>query len=274
MSTVVKPETPSQALIEVQRALPIPRSRFDEFLIKAHGLAETAKQECTEALAHVVDSEATYQVVDTLAAAFKGKAKLIHDERLGVTRPIDDFKQTFVDAEVESVSLYGSTVRELEGKMSAYRQQKKREAQQAQKAAEDDLAHRRQQLESEAAKLDQKAGTLKTDAARERVSAEAESFRQAAALMPTAVTLSAAVPQNVANDVGEKWEVEELTNVPDFLRWLADHPEWHSLIIHPTTGKIHFPTGEMNRMAKQFRNVVPVPGIKFHSKDSFRTKAR
>jgi hypothetical protein len=275
MSTTLEPEAVSTtALVEIQRELPIVRSRFDEFLTKARDLAEEAKRECEAALTHVIDSEAAYQVVDTSTAVFKGKAKQIHEERLSLTRLIDDFKQVFVDAENESAGLYGNTVKTLEERMSAYRRQKKLDAQQAQLDAEKNLAQRRSDLESEAAKLEHHASTLKTDAARGRVLAEAESLRQTATLMPTSVALVAAEPQNVANDVGEKWELEELLNVGEFLRWLADHSEWHSLVVDPKKKKIHFPKGETNRMAKQYRDVVPVPGAKFGYKDSFRTKSR
>lgn len=274
MSTATEPEVTSQALVEVQRALPIPQTRFDEYIIKAHGLADTAKQECADALTHEIDSEGVYQLVDTLMASFKKRAKENDDERMGHVRPIDDFRQTVHGAGKESVDIYEQTAKALGEKMSAYRRLKKLQAEQAQRAAEAELAAQRARLETEAARLEQKAETLKTDAAKARVLGDAEALRQTAALTPATVALSAPAPQNVASDVGDKWEWESFPSVAAFLHWLADHPEWHTLVVNPKTGKPNFPVSEMNRMAKQFRDVVPVPGIKFHSIDSFRTKSR
>lgn len=265
--------TDTQALVEVQQALPVPQTRFDQFLLKAHELAATAKLECDEALTHTIESEATYQVVDVLMTSFKKKAKEIHDERLGLTRPIDDFKQTFVDAENESVLLYDTAVTILQERMSAYRLQKKMEAKQAQLDAERELERTRANLERNAERLTEKAATLKTESARERALSEAEAFKQAALLTPASVSLVAAVPQAVASDVGEKWELKSLDNLSDFLRWLADHPEWHSLVRNPKTEKLSFPVGEMNRLARQCRDVVQVPGLTFHPVDQYRSKS-
>lgn len=266
--------TNTQALVEVQRALPIPQTRFDEFITKAQGLAETAERECSDALTHEIDSEAAFQIVDTLMVGFKKKVKEIDAERLAHTRPIDDFRQVVHGAGKAPIDIYERGIKALEQRMSVYRLQKRLEAQQAQRAAEDELAAKRERLESDAGKLEQKANTLKTESARERTLSEAEALRQAAAMTPTTVALSVPEPQAVASDIGEKWEWESFPNLSDFLRWLADHPEWHSLVVNPKTKKPHFPVGEMNRMAKQFRDVVPVPGAKFRAIDSFRTKSR
>lgn len=266
--------TNNQALVEVQRSLPIPQSRFDDFIVKTHTLAETAETECADALSHTVDTEAMFQLADTLMVSFKKKVKDIGDERLGLTRGIDDFKQVILDAEKLVSKVYENAIGELAERMSTFRRQKRLEVEAAQRAAESELAEQKAKLETEAAKLEDKASTLKTPAAKERAISEAESLRQTAALTPTSVALSASVPQTVASDIGDKWEWQSFPSLSDFLRWLADHPEWHTLVVNPKTGKPHFPVGEMNRMAKQFRDIVPVPGVKFHCVDSFRTKSR
>lgn len=215
---------------------------------------------------YTVNSEPSFQVADQIQTSLKAEAKAINDKRLEFTRPIDAIKKKWmeffalaVDGRIKAATIY-------QQKMSVYRQQQRTKAIAAQQAAEDLLRQQQQAELQQAQKLRDKAATLKTDAARDRALAEAEQIETAAQMMPTTVALSTPEPQTIASNVAQIWELETVADMPRFLRWLSEHPEWH--------GVISFQKGEMNRMAKQFRDVVPVPGIKFHSKDSFRTKSR
>ena len=96
---------------------------------------------------------------------------------------------------------------------------------------------------------------------------EADEIRTAAAMTPDSVALAASAPATVASSVSESWIVDSFTDTGKFLHWLADHPEWHS-ILELKTG-----TRAMNRFADQC-HVLEIPGVKFRQKDVFRSKSR
>lgn len=262
MSTLLEPEVlpPTELAIEVPAELTAVVANSSAF--------EIAAKEYT------VDSEASFQVADQIQATLKAEAKKINDQRMELTRPIDAFKKKIVEFFALAVDGRTQAAYIYQQKMSEFKRAKILEAENARRDAERLLREQREQEEAKARELELKAEQLKTPAAKARVLAEAEQHRQVAALTPETVALSAPEPKTVASNVAELWELDKLLSIRDFLHWLADHPEWHTLVVDPKTGKVHFPIGEMNRMAKQFRNAVPVPGIRFHSKDSFRTKAR
>lgn len=235
-----------KSLIEVERALPteLP-SKFDAFLIKAKEISEETGSIVETAQQFVIDSEAAFQLADTIQAGLKKKSKDLNDERLAITRPVDDFKQQFIDTAKPAIDNFAVAISTYQRKMADWLN-----------AHEED----RKRVQAEGEKLLEQMRESEPDPA-------------VAALIPTSIA-PAPAPKAVASDVGEPWEVKEFTNMSDFLRWLADHPEWHSLVRHPKTRKLHFPVGEMNRMARQFRDVVPVPGVKFHKTFAFRSKAK
>lgn len=255
-----------QSLIEVKRALPAElTSRFDAFLVKAQERLPASEEALETAKQFTIDSDVAFQVADSAQSNLKNEAKAFSEERLELTRPIDDFKNVFVGAEKAAVSPLHEAANTYQVKMSAFRRQEREKAEKAQREAERLLAEQRAKQEAEARRLEEKAAKLKTDAAKQKALAEAENIRTVAAMTPTSIT-PAQAPQTVASNVAEIWEVEEITDTSAYLRWLADHPEWHCVL--------GYKTAEHNRMARQFRNVVPVPGVKFYQRDSFRTKAK
>lgn len=230
------------------------------------GLVANASQFELAAQQYVIDSEASFQVADQIQASLKVEAKAINEKRMEFTRPIDAIKKKWMDFFAPAVDGRTKAAHLYQVKMSEYRRREHAKAMEAQQRAERELQERKAEELAAAQRLEQKASNLKTDSAKEKALADAQAHRQAAEMMPTTVALSAAEPQTVASNVAQIWEPESVTHMGQFLCWLAEHPEWH--------GVIQFKTAEINRMAKQFRDVVPVPGIKFHSKDSFRTKSR
>jgi hypothetical protein len=211
-----------------------------------------------------VDSEPAFQVADEVQARLKAEAKQINDKRMEFTRPIDAIKAQWmnffkpaVDSRQEAATIY-------QRKMSAYRTVQRQKAEAAQREAEQLLREEREKKEAEARRLEEKASKLKTAAARERAEQEAAEIRQVAAMMPESVALSASAPATVASNVAEIWEVEAVVDTSAYLRWLADHPEWHTVFV--------FKDAEHKRLAKQFHS-IGVPGLKFCQRDSFRTKS-
>lgn len=223
------------------------------------GRFQLAANEC------VIDSEVSFQVADEIQNTLKVEAKKINDLRLDFTRPIDAIKDKWVKFFRPSVEARLAAVATYQSKMGQFRRLEREKAEKAQREAERLLAERRAQQEAEARRLEEKAGKLKTEKAREKALADAENIRTVAALTPTSVALSASAPQTVASNVAELWYAT-IESVPEFLAWIIEHREWVSVL--------QFKDAEMNRLAKQCQNVVKVPGVKFEKKDSFRSKSR
>ncbi len=254
-----------QALMEVERALPAElMSRFNAFLMKAHETSESSVDQLATATGFVVDSEAAFHVADTVQTEMKAAVKQLNDERLQITRPIDDFKQQFLDAAKPAIDNFTAAAKCYTDQMSAYRRQQREKAEAARLESERLLRLERERQEAAARKLEEKAATLKTAAAQEKAKQEAAEIRQVAAMMPETVALSAPEPQTVASNVATIWKAEVLNPV-EFIQWLITRPEWMTCI--------QFKDAEMNRLARQMRDAIPVPGVKFTPEESYRSKA-
>lgn len=212
-----------------------------------------------------VDSEPSFQVADEIQARLKAEAKQINDKRMEFTRPLDALKAQWLDFFRPAINAREQASRIYQSKLSAYRGAARQIAEIAQREAERLLRVEQESKEAEARKLEAKAAKLKTPAAAEKLMNQADGIRQVAAMMPESVALAASEPKTVASNVAEIWEVEQIEDMPTYLRWLADHPEWHCVL--------NFKAAEHNRLAKQF-HAIGVPGVKFGKRDSFRSKAR
>lgn len=212
-----------------------------------------------------IDSEPFFQVADEVQCRLKAEAKQINEKRMEFTRPLDALKEQWMEFFRPAISARERAVRIYQQKMSDYRGAARKVALVAQREAERMLREEREKKEAEARKLEERAAKLKTPAAAEKLMNQADEIRQAAALMPESVALAASAPQTVASNVAEIHEVEQIEDMSAYLRWLADHPEWHCVL--------NFKAAEHNRLAKQF-HTIGVPGVKFGKRDSFRSKPR
>lgn len=212
-----------------------------------------------------VDSEPFFQVADELQCRLKAEAKQINEKRMEFTRPLDALKEQWMDFFRPAVNAREQAVRIYQQKMSDYRGAARKVALVAQREAERVLREEREAKEAEARKLEERAAKLKTPAAAEKLMNQADEIRQVAAMMPESVALAASEPKTVASNVAEIWDVEKIENMAEYLRWLADHPEWH--------GVLNFSAAEHKRLAKQF-HAIGVPGLRFGKRDSFRSKSR
>lgn len=212
-----------------------------------------------------IATEVEFQFADSIQAQLKAEAKQINEKRMEFTRPLDALKEQWIDFFRPAVNAREQASRIYQQKMSGYRTIKRLEAEAAQRESERILREQREQQEAEARKLEEKAAKLKSPARAEALMQQADEIRQAAAMMPESVALAAAEPKTVASNVAEIWEVEKVEDTSAYLRWLADHPEWHCVL--------NFKAAEHNRLAKQFY-AIGVPGLRFGKRDSFRSKAR
>lgn len=210
-------------------------------------------------------SEPSFQVADSIQAQLKAEAKQINEKRMSFTRPLDALKEQWMDFFRPAVNAREQAARIYQQKMSQYRSAARKMAEAAQREAERLLKEEHDKKEAEARKLEERAAKLKTPAAAEKLMSQADEIRQVAAMMPESVALAASEPKTVASNVAEIWEVEQVEDMSAYLRWLADHPEWHCVL--------NFKAAEHNRLAKQF-HAIGVPGLRFGKRDSFRSKSR
>ena len=221
----------------------------------------------TTAQEYVIDSEPLFQVADAIQAQLKAEAKAVNEKRMTFTRPLDALKEEWIAFFRPAVNAREQAVRIYQQKMSQFRAQERQKALLAQQEAERVLREQKERQEAEARKLEAHAAALKTPARAEALMREADELRQAAAMMPESVALAVSAPATVASSVSEPWIVEGFTDLGMFLHWLADHPEWHSILNLKTD------TRAMNRFADQC-HVLEIPGVKFKQKDVFRSKSR
>lgn len=267
MSTEPQVLPPTELALQVR---PIPAevmSRFDLFLLAATDKVEASARALEDAGESVVDSDAEFILADVAVVALKKANEAIKEERLELTRPIDDFKGQFLEAVDPAHKNYIEAIRLLTEKMSAFRAEKRRQAEAAQRDAERILREQKERQEAEARELEERAAKLKTPARAEALMREADEIRQATAMMPASVAVAVSAPETVASSVSETWVVDSFPDPKSFLHWLADHPEWHSILELKTT------TRAMNRFADQC-HVLEIPGVVFKQKDVYRSKPR
>ena len=228
-------------------------------------LVANSDQFAITAEAFVIDSEVSFQMADEMQADWKAVAKAINDKRMELTKPLDKAKELWMNFFRPAIDGRTKAAATLQQKMSAYRRQEREKAEAARRQAEELARKEREKLEAEARRREEAAAKLKTRAGREKAQREAEELRQTAQMMPETFAVSAPEPQTSASNVAQIWDVEEIADMPAYLRWLADRPEWHVVL--------GFKDAEHKRLAKQFHS-IGVPGLKFIQRDSFRSKAR
>lgn len=212
----------------------------------------------------IVYSEVSFQLADHIQSSLKSESKQIDDKRKELTRPIDGFKKKIMDFFNPAVEARSRAMLIYQQKMTTYRRQEREKAEAAQRESERLLREERARLEAEARKKEAHALTLKNAAAKQRALDEAEQARQTAAMVPETVALSSPEPQTVASNIATTWKAEVINPV-EFLQWVITRPEWLSCVT--------FKDAEMNRMARQCRDAMKVPGVKFVPEDSYRTKS-
>jgi hypothetical protein len=267
---------PTFQQVSLDQAIDMVNAESEPQLLPPTEVALTVPQEVTSiakgsdgiliaAQEYTVSSEVEFQFADSIQAQLKAEAKQINDKRMEFTRPLDALKEQWMDFFRPAINARNQAVTIYQQKLSAYRAEERRKAEAAQREAERLLREDRERKEAEARKLEERAAKLKTPAAAEKLMNQADEIRQVAAMMPGSVALAASEPKTVASNVAEIWDVEKIEDLPAYLRWLADHPEWH--------GVLDFKAAEHKRLAKQF-HAIGVPGLKFGKRDSFRSKAR
>lgn len=264
MSTVIEEPT-NEALLSLRDTGPESLvERIDGFI---HGMTDVVK--ASEALVpaaeqFTVTTEAEFQFADEMRVALEQEAKSLDAGRMPFTRVLDDLKAHLMGVVRPGIDNNKAAAAIYNRKALDYRRAEREKAEAARREAERIQRETQARLEAEARKREAAAAKLKSEEGRRKAQEEAEALRQAAAMTPVTMAVSAPVPQATASNVVEKWEAE-VTDVSAFLKWLSLHPEWQNVV---TFGK-----APLNRMASQYRETLTIPGLTITSSEAFRKKA-
>lgn len=261
MSTVIEPtallslrETGPNSLVE----------RADNFIVSMEKIVADSEALVPAANEFTVTNEAEFQFADEMRVELESQAKQLDSQRIGITRPIDDLK-SYIMAQVKpAIDNNKSAAAIYNRKALDFRRAERQKAEEARREAEAEQRRKQEELRRAAEKREAEANKLKTEAARARAQAEADALKMAAEQTPIVMAVSAPVPVATASNVVEKWDAQ-VVNASDFLRWLADHPEWMNIV--------SFGKGPMNRLASQYKDTLPIPGVSITSSEAFRKKA-
>lgn len=204
----------------------------------------------------VIDSEAMALEAAKEMADCAGKAKLIEDWRLGITRPIDSAKAHVIDFARKAVGDFTAAHEALRAKVGAWhwaereriereRQERERFMREQREKAEAEareqarLAREAEERAAAAARAAQEAQNQEARAQLEREAAaaalEAEQHRDEAAtqaaISQVIVAAPVAPPAKVSGlRFGERADIE-VTDLVALVRYCADHPEYVHLLI-------------------------------------------
>lgn len=238
--------------------------RVDEFIVSMATVVKRTESLVPTAQEFTITNEAGLQFADEMRVELETEAKGLDNERLQLTRPLDDLKTLIMDQVKPAITNNKAAAQIYNLKALAFRAEQRRIADEARREAERIQRETQARLEAEARKKEEAASKLKTEKARQAKMEEADALRQAAIHTPVSMAVSGPAPVSTASNVVEKWDAT-ITNPSEFLRWLADHPEWQSVVTFTASG--------MGRIARQYKDTLPVPGVSITSSEAFRKKA-
>jgi hypothetical protein len=193
-----------------------------------------AAQALETAKAIVIDSDMMLEIAMEERGLLKQQLDHIEAERMAITRPIDAAKKSVMDFFKKLTTPREEAVAVID---TAVRGWRKKEA--------DRLALEHAEAEANA----RKEAEAKAAAAAGKVE-EAEVLQQTAAVVIAAPIAPLA---KVAGATFPKTWVGEVTDVPAFLRYLADHID--------RQGCIEFKKSELNALARSVKKAVVIPGF-------------
>jgi hypothetical protein len=198
-----------------------------------------AAQALETAKAIVIDSDMMLEIAMEERGLLKQQIDAIEAERMNITRPIDAAKKSVMDFFKKLTTPREEAVAVIDTSVRAWRKKEADRLALEHAEAEANARKERERLEAEA----------KAAAAAGKVE-EAEVLQQTAAVVIAAPIAPLA---KVAGATFPKTWVGEVTDVPAFLRYLADHID--------RQGCIEFKKSELNALARSVKKAVVIPGF-------------
>jgi hypothetical protein len=214
--------------------------------------AETLARHGASALelveAFVVNDDATYQLAGEELQAIQRREKALNDQRMAITRPIDEAKSQVMNLFRGPVETLGKAAGILKAKMLGYSQQVAQRAAEERAQAERLAQQERDRLAAEAAAL-RAAGNA----------GEAEVKEQVATMIVAAPAAQPEAPK-VAG-VSERKTVDfEIVDLHALVKHVAQHPE--------LVGLLTFDSVKLRAHVKSMGMACTTPGLRVFEKSS------
>lgn len=124
------------------------------------GMARTAQQALALVESFAVVDAPSYELAADELKAIKAKAKKLDEQRVSITKPLDEAKKAVMDLFRGPLDLLGKAENIIKGKMLDYQREEQRKAAEARRLAEEAATAERERLqkEADALKAEGKAG--------------------------------------------------------------------------------------------------------------------
>jgi multidrug efflux pump subunit AcrA (membrane-fusion protein) len=243
-----------------------------------------------------IDSDPVYEAAASDLAKAKAMVKAIEDERMDLTRPLDELKAKIMDKYRPAKEVCAAVIALIEPKMLAYRKRKQeeaeaerrrqeelarlererleREAAEARRKAEEEAAAARRKAQEEAQKLAAEGRAREAEEARQRAEREAQdgiaaAEAHAAELQQTAAIVVAApssisAPRAAGTSVAGTYK-GRVVDKQAFIAFVAKNPMYADLLDVNQSG--------LNAMARSLRKNLRLDGIEAYLDESIRSRA-
>lgn len=199
-----------------------------------------------------IDSAVMYACADDELVAIKRKVKTLNDERMSITRPLDESKARTMAVYRRPLELLEQAQRLIERKMLEYKREQERQREAEQTRLEELARKERERIEAQAAKAAEKGKIEK-----------AETLRAEAAQIPVAVVLPAALPKIAGQSVPKTYNAE-VTDFVELVRHVAANPQFQGLLLP------NMPA--LNAQARSLKMAMQLPGVKVNEVESIRNR--
>jgi hypothetical protein len=209
----------------------------------------------------VVDSQEMYEIGAEHTKAIKQLAKQVEDQRLSMTRPLDESKKVIMDFFRPITDALDKAESELKSKLVAYSNDQARIRREAEERArrEAEAARRAEQerLAAEAAAAAEAGDEAKAD----ELVAEAVAAEAAPVIV---VAPHVEAPKAAGVSKRDNW-IGEVTDIGALIVAAAERPELRVLLAVDTKA--------LGKLAKAYKDTVPIPGVRIYNEPVLSVRA-
>jgi hypothetical protein len=235
-----------------------------------------------------IDGPQMLQVAADELGTVKAKIAALTEERMTLTRPLDQSKKLIMAKYAVPIGYLEQAQSAIEGAVRTYNAEQRRLREEAERKAREAAEAERRRLEAEATRAREKA-EAEAAALRERAAAaeaegraaeaarlaaraeskvetaelRADAIEQAAAAIPTAITMPAA-PKAAGMSSAFLYSAE-CTSIAELVQFVASNPMYLGLLM------VNGPA--LNAQAKALKDQFAIPGCKLIKTESLRSRA-
>ena len=211
--------------------------------------AEAESAESTADFLQITDAESAAVANDELRA-MKQRVKELDAKRKELTKPLDATKKGIMNLFRAPIERYEAAIKKIQTALIAYQAEEERKRLEAERAAAALAAAERKALEQKADAADS--------------AEEAEALREAAAIVTAAPVAAAAPVKLEGTSFSKKWR-GKVTDLPAFLRYVADHTECFDLV--------EVKQGALDRFIAATGGAARIPGVESYQETIVSTRS-